>query len=239
MIPIGNGARVGGFPFAVAAIVLVNVVAFVHEMRLPSDALRDAYIDGLALIPFDLTHGVQLGPPAPPTWLTLVTSQFLHGSVFHIFFNMLFLVVFGPEIERLTGHLRFAAFYLVCGILGNLAQLSAGPGSHVPSIGASGAIAGVLGAYVVRFPTNSIETIVPIGCFPLFFRLPAILIIGVWAVTQFVHGFAPVSGRVLSEQGGGIAYFAHIGGFLAGVLTIGFFAKNGRRKQGRPYRLYH
>jgi membrane associated rhomboid family serine protease len=73
----------------------------------------------------------------------------------------------------------------------------------------------------------------------MFFRLPAILIIGVWAVTQFVHGFAPVSGRVLSEQGGGIAYFAHIGGFLAGVLTIGFFAKNGRRKQGRPYRLYH
>jgi membrane associated rhomboid family serine protease len=239
VIPIGDANRTRFFPVAVCAIVLLNVAVFVHEVRLPSEATRDAFIDGFALIPYDLTHGVQLGPPAPPTVLTLVTSQFLHGSVLHVFFNMLFLGVFGPEIERLAGHLRFVAFYLLCGVLGNVAQLSAAPGSHVPGIGASGAIAGVLGAYVVRFPTNSIDTIVPIGCFPLFLRLPAILIIGVWAVVQFVHGFAPVSARVLSEQGGGIAYFAHIGGFLAGVLLIGLFAKNGRRRQGRRYRLYH
>jgi membrane associated rhomboid family serine protease len=113
------------------------------------------------------------------------------------------------------------------------------PGSHVPDIGASGAIAGVLGAYVLRFPTNSVQTIVPIGCFPLFLRLPAILIIGVWAAVQFVHGFGPVSSRVLSEQGGGIAYFAHIGGFLAGVLLIGLFSGSGSRRQGRRYRFHH
>ena len=113
------------------------------------------------------------------------------------------------------------------------------PGSHVPGIGASGAIAGVLGAYLLRFPTNSVETIVPIGCFPLFLRLPAALIIGVWAAIQFVHGFGPVSTRVLSEQSGTIAYFAHIGGFSAGVLLCAFFTKSAPARQGRRYRYYH
>jgi membrane associated rhomboid family serine protease len=239
VIPIGDGGRTPIFPVAVYAIVLLNVIAFVHEVQLPTEAARSTFIDDWALIPFDLTRGVQLPPPAPPTLLTLVTSQFLHGSVLHIFFNMLFFVVFGPQIEYLTGHLRFVAFYLLCGVAGNLAQLSVGPGSHVPGIGASGAIAGVLGAYIVRFPTNTVDTIVPIGCFPLFLRLPAVLVIGLWAVTQFVHGFGPVSSRVLSEQGGGIAYFAHIGGFLAGVLLIGLFASNGRPRQGRRYRFHH
>lgn len=239
MIPIGDGTRVPIFPIAVYGIVLLNIVAFVHEVEIPTEAARNAFIDGYALIPYDITHGVQLGPPAPPTLLTLVTSQFLHGSVLHIFFNLLFFVVFGPQIEYLTGHVRFVVFYLVCGLAGNLAQLSAMPGSHVPDIGASGAIAGVLGAYVLRFPTNSVQTIVPIGCFPLFLRLPAILIIGVWAAVQFVHGFGPVSSRVLSEQGGGIAYFAHIGGFLAGVLLIGLFSGSGSRRQGRRYRFHH
>jgi membrane associated rhomboid family serine protease len=113
------------------------------------------------------------------------------------------------------------------------------PGSHVPGIGASGAIAGILGAYLLRFPTNSIETIVPIGCFPLFLRLPAVLIIGVWAAIQFIHGFGPVSTRVLSEQGSDIAYFAHIGGFSAGVLLSALFVKSAPARQGRRYRYYH
>jgi membrane associated rhomboid family serine protease len=239
VIPIGDGRRVPIFPFAVYALVVLNVFVFVREVELPTDVARSTFIDAFALIPFDLTHGVQLAPPAPATALTLVTSQFLHGSVFHIFFNMLFLLVFGPQIEALTGHVRFAGFYLLCGIAGNLAQLSVGPGSHVPSIGASGAIAGVLGAYIVRFPTNTVDTIVPIGCFPLFLRLPAILVIGIWAATQFVHGFGPLSSRVLSEQGGTVAYFAHIGGFLAGVLSIGLFAQNGRARQGPRYRFHH
>ena len=101
-----------------------------------------------------------------------------------------------------------------------------------PSVGASGAIAGVLGAYIVRYPANTVRTIVPIGCFPLFLRLPAALVIGLWAVSQFLHGFGTISSRVLSERGGGVAYFAHIGGFLAGVLLIGLFRPRepGRRR---------
>ncbi len=182
---------------------------------------------------------MQVGAPAPPTLGTLVTAQFLHGSSVHLFFNMLFLLVFGPEIEVLTGWARFIAFYLSCGILGGLADVSVMPGSHVPEIGASGAIAGVLGAYIVRFPTRGLETIGPLRGLPPFFRLPAFLVIGLWAGAQCVHGFGLLSERVLSEQGGGIAYFAHIGGFLAGLFTISLFARGGGARGGRPHRYYY
>ena len=225
MIPLGDGSRTRAFPIATYAIVALNIAVFVREFGRPAGPARDAFIDGYALIPYDLTHFIRPEGFPVPTIATLVTSQFLHGSILHIFFNMLFFVVFAPQIEALAGPLRFVAFYLVCGILGGLAQTSIDPSSHVPGIGASGAIAGVLGAFLVRYPTRDIETIVPIGCFPLFLQLPAFLVIGLWAAVQFVHGFGPLSGRVLSEQGGGTAYFAHIGGFLAGVILIGFFAK--------------
>jgi membrane associated rhomboid family serine protease len=235
MIPLATRGAVPVFPIVVYAIVAANILVFVQELNAPH---ADAFINSFALIPYDVTHGVQLEPPAPPTLLTLITSQFFHGGFLHIFFNMLFLVVFGPEIEYLCGHVRFAAFYLLCGIMGALAQISVGPASHVPSVGASGAIAGVLGAYILKFPRNSIRTVVPIGCFPLLLRLPAALVIGLWAVVQFVHGIGSITTNVASEQAGGIAYFAHIGGFLTGVFTIGFFTV--RRGQGGPrYRAYY
>ncbi len=236
MIPLYDARRLPVFPAAVYAIVAINVAVFVEEVAIPTSAARNAFINAYALIPFDITQGVQLGAGAPPTAATLVTSQFLHGSVLHVLFNMLFLVVFGPDVEHLTGHVRFVAFYLACGMLGGLAQTSALPGSHVPSIGASGAIAGVLGAYIVRFPTSEIRSLVPLGCFPLFLRLPAVLVIGAWALVQFVHGFSTVSSRVLSEQGGGVAYFAHIGGFLSGIFLIALFAGTG---SSRPRRTAH
>ena len=161
--------------------------------------------------------------------------MFLHGSILHISFNMLFLFVFGPDIEYVCGHVRFLAFYLIVGLAGGIAQLSIGPGSHIPAIGASGAIAGVLGAYLINFPRASVNTIVPIGCFPLFLRLPAVLVIGLWAATQFIHGFGAITDRVASEQGG-TAYFAHIGGFCAGILLIGLFRI--RSGQPRSYKYY-
>ena len=239
MIPIRDANRLPVFPVAVYAIVALNVAIFIKETAIPTEAARDAFINAFALIPFDVASGVQLAAPAPPTLATLITSQFLHGSVLHLFFNMLFLAVFGPDIEYLTGHLRFVIFYLACGVCGALAQLWATPGSHVPSIGASGAIAGVLGAYIVRFPLSDVHTIVPIGCFPLFLRLPAILVIGLWASVQFLHGFTSISGRVLSEQGGGIAYFAHIGGFLSGVFLIAIFGVRRATLVRRRYRYYY
>lgn len=236
MIPIGESARRAPiFPFVVYGLIALNVWVFVQELGAPD---IDRFINSYATIPFDITHGVVLPAPSPPIPAeTIVTAMFLHGSVLHILFNMLFLFVFGPEIEYLCGHVRFLAFYMICGIAGGIAQVAVGPGSHVPEIGASGAIAGVLGAYIVNFPTASINTIVPIGCFPLFLRLPAILVIGVWALTQFVTGFGSLSERVGSDMGGGTAYFAHIGGFSAGVILIALFK---RRQAGtRRYRWYY
>jgi membrane associated rhomboid family serine protease len=203
----------------VIALVAVNLATFAYEAALGDTVLRDAFVDAAAVIPYDLTHGVQI-PGAVPTVATLVTAQFLHASVPHVAFNMLFLAAFGPAVERIAGPVRFLAFYLACGVLGNLAQVSVDPASHVPEIGASGAIAGVLGAYIVRFPSE-----------PLFWRVPAFVVIGLWAAAQFVHGFGTVSANVLSERGGGTAYFAHIGGFLAGVLSIALFTRaRGQRR---------
>jgi membrane associated rhomboid family serine protease len=232
VFPLGEERRAPIFPFVTYLLILANVVAFYYEVTASSP---DRFVSAFALIPYDVANYVQLAPPSPPSpYLTLLTSQFMHASLLHLVSNMLFLFVFGPEIEYICGHVRYLAFYLICGVLGGVAQISIGPGSHVPSIGASGAIAGVLGAYLINFPTNRINTLIPIGFIPLIFKVPAVIIIGIWAATQFVHGFGTVTSHALSEQGGGIAYFTHIGGFLAGVILIGLFRR--REVAGRNVR---
>jgi membrane associated rhomboid family serine protease len=234
MIPIGDVDRRPVFPLVVYLLVAANVWAFIQEVDAPNP---DRFINAFATIPYDVTHNVALAPPSPAIpALTLVTSMFLHGSVWHIFFNMLFLLVFGPQVEYLTGHVRFLIYYLLAGIAGGAAQIATDPGSHVPAIGASGAIAGVLGGYLVNFPFATIRTIVPIGCFPLFLRLPALLVIGVWAAAQFFNGFGALGVRAANAQGG-TAYFAHIGGFCAGVLLIALFKI--RDAAPRRYRYYY
>lgn len=223
MIPIGDDERRPvGFPLVVYALIAANLWVFYRELSAPE---TDGFINAFALIPYDVTHGVALAAPSPAfPPLTLLSSMFLHGGWLHVGFNMLFLFVFGPAIEYVCGHVRFLAYYLVCGIAGGIAQIITGPGSHVPALGASGAIAGVLGGYLVTFPFASIRTIVPIVIIPLFVRLPAILVIGVWAATQFLNGFGTISDRA-AESTGGTAYFAHIGGFCAGVLLIGLTSR--------------
>jgi len=230
VIPIGEDKRRRIFAPAVYLLVVLNVYVFWLELGAPQ---VERIIDGYGLIPYNLTHGIQLAAPAAhPYWLTLVTSMFLHGSILHIFLNMLFLFVFGPAIERNLGTVRFLLAYLLCGIAGGLTQVAVAPGSHVPEIGAPGAIAGILGAYLVTYPTNTIDTILPIGCFPLFLRLPALLVIGAWAAIQFVHGFGSLSMRA---DHGGTAYFAHIGCFSFGALAVGLGLIRGRsgRNPGR------
>jgi membrane associated rhomboid family serine protease len=234
MIPIGDVDRRPIFPIVVYLIVAANIWTFVQEVEAPDP---DRFVNAFAAIPFDITQNVVLAPPSPSIpALTIVTSMFVHGSIWHIAFNMLFLLVFGPQVEYLTGHVRFAIYYLLCGVAGGIAQIATDPGSHIPAIGASGAIAGVLGGYLVNFPFSTIRTIVPIGCFPLFLRLPALLVIGVWAVMQFFNGFGALGTRAAQAQGG-TAYFAHIGGFCAGVLLIGLFRI--RSAGDRRYRYYY
>jgi membrane associated rhomboid family serine protease len=230
LIPIGDGRRLPIFPFVVYLLIGLNVYVFLAELRAPD---TDAFIDLFATIPYDVTHGIVLPPPSPPVpALTIFSAMFLHASFLHIAFNMLFLFVFGPVIEYACGHLRFAALYLLCGIAGGIAQIAIGPDSHVPELGASGAIAGILGAYIVSYPTARINTIVPIGCFPLFLQLPAVLVIGIWAAIQFVNGFGSLSARVAAPTDP-TAYFAHIGGFSFGVLAIGFFRMRDAGTRGR------
>ncbi|MGZ3499370.1 MAG: rhomboid family intramembrane serine protease [Vulcanimicrobiaceae bacterium] len=231
MIPIGEERRSTFFAAATYAIVAINLYVFFREIAAPDP---ERFIDAYALTPWNFTHGIQLPSPSPhPVWLTLLTAMFLHGSFWHIFFNMLFLIVFGPAMERYLGHLKFIATYLLCGIVGGLTQVVVSPNSHVPEIGASGAIAGILGAYIVTFPTNTINTVTPIGCFPLFLRLPAVIVIGVWAVLQFVNGFGTIAPNADS---GGTAYFAHIGGFACGAILVGILGGRNRRHAARRWR---
>jgi len=230
LIPIGDDRRLPIFPFVVYALIAANVYVFVQEAR---SVDIDAFINAFATIPYDITNDVVLAPPSPPVAaFTVLTAMFLHAGILHIVSNMLFLFVFGPDIEYACGHAGFAVLYFLCGIAGGIAQIAIGPGSHIPELGASGAIAGILGAYIVTYPTARINTIVPIGCFPLFLRLPALLVIGIWALTQFMNGFGSLSSHL--DATGGTAYFAHIGGFAFGAITIGLFK---RRETGtRSYR---
>ena len=218
MIPYADERRPPVLAVSVWLIVAANVYVFYRELV----ARHPAYlINEFALVPYNITHGIQLAAPSPhPYVLTIVTSMFLHGGYAHIFFNMLFLIVFGPRMERYLGHAGFLLVYLLCGIAGGVAQIWADPSSHIPEIGASGAIAGVLGAYIVTYPTSRIGTITPIGCFPLFLQLPAVLVIGIWAAMQFFLGFETFDPRV---NQGGTAYFAHIGGFTCGAILVGFY----------------
>ncbi len=161
-------------------------------------------------MPYDLTHGVALAPLAPPRALTLISAQFLHASALHVASNVLVLLLAGPAVEFSLGATRFAAFFVTCGLAGWAAQIAAEPDSHVPVVGASGAIAGVLGAYALRFPLSEVAT------------LPAAFAIGLWAIVQAASIVSP------SAAGGGVAYFAHLGGFVAGVLLVGPFTARAR-----------
>jgi membrane associated rhomboid family serine protease len=195
-------------PLVTYALILANLAVFALEVRA---ADPERFVAAFATIPYDVAHRLTLPPPSPPhAYLTLLSAQFIHAGAFHLISNLLVLYAFGPLVEAATGHLRYLFLYVLCGVAGNVAEVLVMPGSHVPSIGASGAIAGVLGAYLTLFPTR-----------PLFWRIPAVLVIGAWAATQFFSGFGAVSEQALPAQAGGIAYFTHIGGFLCGIIAIG------------------
>ncbi len=231
MLPIGDEDEPGGLPIVNLAIIAINVLVFVL-LQLPSDA----FTMGFSAVPREITHGIDLvGPqtialsdgtvaaiteaPGPsPIWLTLFTSMFMHGGWTHIGGNMLFLFIFGDNVERFLGSLRYAAFYLACGLVASYAQVLSNPESVLPSLGASGAISGVLAAYILYFPKNRVRVLVG---FRFMTQVPAYVMIGLWALLQFASGIGSIA---VSEQSGGVAYWAHIGGFLAG-LVIAFLLR--------------
>ncbi|TMC72574.1 MAG: rhomboid family intramembrane serine protease [Chloroflexi bacterium] len=230
MIPIGDEdtSTQPGVPYVNIAIIAINVIVFLYQLLDPN------FTNGYSAVPAEITSGTDIVGrfllPAPdgtsvvideapgpnPIWLTLLTSMFMHGGWLHIGGNMLFLFIFGDNIEKAYGHIKYVVFYLVCGIIASIAHVFSQPDSIIPSLGASGAISGVLAAYLVLFPTNRVKVLLTLGVILLRpIMVPAVVMIGIWALLQFVNGLGAIA---VSEQTSGVAYWAHIGGFIAGAL---------------------
>ena len=206
-------------PYVTLAIVIACVVAFAWELGLMLSGSQNALDDLLAMwgvVPADLTAAWSHGDYLSRESATLVTSQFLHGGWLHLGGNMLYLWVFGNNVEDRFGRARFLVFYLLGGVVAGLSQVAIDPGPSVPTIGASGAIAATLGAYLVLFPRARVTTLVFLGFFYQLIDIPAIVVLGFWFVLQLVDGLTSL-GPV--QSGGGVAFFAHIGGFVAGALV--------------------
>jgi membrane associated rhomboid family serine protease len=217
MFPVGDDRVQGGPPALITwGLIALNVVAFLLELSQPSEGARQALIQAWGVVPHEYAAARDLSPTIPlPFWSTLVTSMFLHGGWMHLLGNMLYLWIFGDNLEKTMGHARFLLFYLVCGIAAGLAHIAFAGGSNVPTVGASGAISGVLGGYLVLFPRNHVRVLTRGG----IVAMPAIAVLGFWILIQFVNGIGSLA--VTSETGGGgVAYMAHVGGFVAGLVLV-------------------
>lgn len=215
MIPLKDENPNYSTPLVVYILIGINVVVFFHEMTL--GAGLDEFFQLYAVIPRELSasfNGVPLNQPVPEI-ATLITSQFLHGGLMHIAGNMLFLWTFGDNIEHDLGHVKFLIFYLVCGILAGLTHWFFGMQSGVPTVGASGAIAGVMGAYIIKYPKARIVTLLPLGIFWTTIRIPAMYFLGFWFIQQAISSVASLG---IADNMGGVAYWAHAGGFIFGAI---------------------
>lgn len=230
MVPLRDKNPVYITPFVTYGLIAANIFVFILEIRL-NPAQLNRFFDTWALVPVEFTASVtQRTVNSPfPEWMTLFTSQFLHGGLLHIAGNMLFLWIFGNNVEERLGHLRYLVFYLACGALAALAQWFVSAYSEVPSLGASGAIAGVMGAYILRFPNAKITTLIPLWIFFWTADIPAFFFIGIWFVQQAFAGVASLEAdSAVGMANGGIAYWAHAGGFIAGAILgpmMGLFRK--------------
>lgn len=217
MIPIGDyaGER-RHFPYVNYTLIVINILAFLYEVMQP-DAQLIRFITQWGAVPNEIVTGTDLPPTiGVPIYVTLLTSIFLHGGWLHLGGNMLYLWVFGDNVENAFGPVKYLLFYLVCGVAATAAQIAIDPTSTIPTVGASGAIAGVMGAYLVMFPGATVRTLVFLFVFVTVVYLPAILVIGIWFILQLVNGVTSLGAPM--QDSGGVAFFAHIGGLIAGAL---------------------
>jgi membrane associated rhomboid family serine protease len=236
VIPLRDINPVRSRPLVTYALIVVNTLVFAYQSSLPDEAAREFALR-FGMVPYYLTHEFHFGSLETP-----LTSMFMHGSWGHLIFNMWFLYIFGDNVEDVLGRVRFALFFVACGMAAAVAQIAVGPSSQVPMVGASGAIAGVLGAYLRLFPhARVITSLIP----PFFVReLPAVFFIVAWFALQLLSGIGSLS--ALGRESGGVAFFAHIGGFLGGLWLLHLFGfrKNNTRgfrrvgalEQHDPYR---
>ena len=217
MFPLKDDISTEKFPFVTIALIVVNALIFFYEISLGEDF--QYFIVKLGAIPYEITHQIEVTPEAAfPVNMTLLTAMFLHGGWFHIIGNMLYLWIFGNNVEDTLGHFKFIIFYLVSGIVASLVHIVSTPDSTIPTVGASGAIAGVLGAYLLKFPHARILTLIFLGFFVRIVRIPAVYVLGFWFILQVLYGLSSIGSNT-----GGVAWFAHIGGFVAGMGLFKLF----------------
>lgn len=227
MIPLKDENPTSTTPFITVSLIVANILIFFYEVSLGPALKGLVYTYGA--IPYELTHRVSIGEGTyVPPFLTVFSSMFLHGGFMHIAGNMLYLWIFGNNIEDSMGHIKFLIFYLLSGIVAAYTNAYIDRHSMVPMIGASGAISGVLGAYLLLFPYARVLTLVPLGFYFQIMRIPAVVVLGFWIVIQLFSGTLSLG----IPQRGGVAWFAHIGGFVTGILLVGLFKKRGVRFGG-------
>jgi len=218
MIPIKDGIRPRTFPFVNLLLILANIG--VYGLQWLSGPYQEELVYTFALIPAEFSGGF-----SPGGVMDIFTSMFMHGSLLHIGGNMLYLWIFGDNVEDSMGHLKYLIFYLIGGVGAAMAHIFFNPNSVVPTVGASGAIAAVLGAYLVLYPRSRVLTLIPLGIFFRFTTVPAIIVLGMWFVLQLFNGMFTLGG----PDAGGVAFWAHIGGFVVGMILAKLFAN---RAQG-------
>jgi membrane associated rhomboid family serine protease len=239
MLPLKDNIPTRQFPYLTVGIIVLNVLVFFlfqkARLSLGGSAIDESNAVEFGAIPFEITHpgatcaphghrlvcGYGVAPGSAPTVVTVFTSMFMHGGLLHLAGNMLFLWIFGNNVEDSMGPIRFVAFYLLGGLVAIGAQTAMSPDSTLPTIGASGAVAAVLGGYALLYPRARVITLIFIVFFVTFIELPALLVLGAWFLFQVVSGTADLAGPA---SGGGVAYFAHIGGFVFGLIAIKLFA---------------
>jgi membrane associated rhomboid family serine protease len=215
MFPLGDASRrIQHFPIVTVVIIALNAFMFMIEL-----VAGDPFINRWSLVPANIVAGRD--------WITILTAMFMHAGWMHIIGNMVFFWAFGPEIEDVMGPLRYAAFYLLGGFVASAAQIVVQPGSTVPNLGASGAIAAVMGSFLITYPRDRIRTIVLLGWYAQVTFVPAIVLVGIWILTQFFSEL----GALAQVQTGGVAYMAHLGGFAFGAVTARLFESRQRRAE--------
>jgi membrane associated rhomboid family serine protease len=219
-------------PLANIGLIVANFVVFFYELSLGGGALNKFFL-GHSLVPCEYTdHCAAYAGTPHPFWLTLFSSMFMHAGWAHILGNMLFLFVFGNHVERSMGLARYLAFYLLCGLGASALEIATAVNSSVPGLGASGAIAGVLAGFLVLYPTARIGSLLPLGVLYVPVRIPAWVFIGLWFLYQLANGVAALNATA-GHAAGGVAYWAHVGGFLTGALLVRLFSPSERVDQIR------
>jgi len=221
MIPLKDDVPSSGFPFVTIGLIVLNVLVFLYQasIGMGSERAAEAFILEFGAVPCRVTGACAVPGDFPSPIATIFTAMFMHGGLFHVAGNMLYLWIFGDNVEDTLGHGRFLLFYLLSGVAAALAQIAVHPDSRIPMVGASGAVSGVLGAYLLLFPYARVLVLLILGFFVRIVRWPAIIVLGFWIVVQFFNGLITVS-VAAGGAAGGTAWFAHIGGFLAGIVLL-------------------